>query len=135
MKLFMRGKVIFIIVFIVGMILGIIGLRQGIKIRSAAEITAVVVGEEFETDRDSDGDWITYRYPVYEYSYRGETVQKRATSSGDTAIGEHVTIYVGEDGAMYEKRTARVLTLAGFLMAALSLALWSLFQRRFGIDF
>lgn len=128
----MRGRLVFIIVFIAGMIIGIIGLRQGIKIRSAAEITAVVVGEEFETDRDSDGDLTTYRYPVYEYSYRGETVQKRATSSGDTAIGERVTVYIGEDGTMYEKRTARALTLAGFLMAALDLAILAFFERRNG---
>lgn len=124
-KLFMAFGLIFLAIGAVGII---ISLYMNVRMENSRQVSATVVEVIEETERDTDFNPRNHRRrshtsvmytSVYEYSDGGEV--RRYTSNVSTSkraeIGSEATLYISEDGKVYERSGAAIVFLVGIIFA------------------
>ena len=124
-KLFMAFGLIFLAV---GAVCIIISLYMNVRMENSRQVSATVVEVIEETERDTDFNPRNHRRrshtsvmytSVYEYSDGGEV--RRYTSNVSTSkraeIGSEATLYISEDGKVYERSGAAIVFLVGIIFA------------------
>lgn len=119
-KLFMLFGVAFLAIGAVGII---ISLYMNARIDNSRQVSATVVEVIKETERDTDFNPRSHTSvmytSVYEYIDGGEV--KRYTSNVSTSkqaeIGSEATLYISEDGKVYERSGAAIVFLVGIIFA------------------
>ena len=124
-KLFMAFGLVFLAIGAVGII---ISLYMNARIDNSRQVSATVVEVIEETERDTDFNPRNHRRrshtsvmytSVYEYSDGGEV--RRYTSNVSTSkraeIGSQATLYISEDGKIYQKSGAAVTLFVGIIFA------------------
>lgn len=111
-KIFLLIGIIFLAV---GAIVITVGLVMNARIESCRRVSAVVSDVIERIDRDAEG-YITRMYtPVYEYV--DGTEMKSYTSHVSTSrraeIGSQATLYISEDGKVYESSAAVLCFIIG----------------------
>lgn len=124
-KLFMAFGLVFLAIGAVGII---ISLYMNVRMENSRQVSATVVEVIEETERDTDFNPRNHRRrshisvmytSVYEYSDGGEV--RRYTSNVSTSkraeIGSEATLYISEDGKVYERSGAAIVFLVGIIFA------------------
>lgn len=124
-KLFMAFGLVFLAIGAVGII---ISLYMNVRMENSRQVSATVVEVIEETERDADFNPRNHRRrshtsvmytSVYEYSDGGEV--RRYTSNVSTSkraeIGSEATLYISEDGKVYERSGAAIVFLVGIIFA------------------
>lgn len=124
-KLFMAFGLVFLAIGAVGII---ISLYMNARIDNSRQVSATVVEVIEETERDTDFNPRNHRRrshtsvmytSVYEYSDGGEV--RRYTSNVSTSkraeIGSETTLYISEDGKVYQRTGAVIVLLVGIIFA------------------
>lgn len=124
-KLFMLFGVAFLAI---GSVCIIISLYMNARIDNSRQVSATVVEVIKETERDTDFNHRSHRRrshtsvmytSVYEYIDGGEV--RRYTSNVSTSkqaeIGSEATLYISEDGKIYQKSGAAIMLLVGIVFA------------------
>lgn len=115
-KLFMTFGVGFLAIGAVGII---ISLYMNTRIDNSRQVSATVVDVIKKVDWDADGYSTMMYTPVYKYSDGGEV--RRYTSNVSTSkkaeIGSEATLYISEDGKVYQRTGAVIVLLVGIIFA------------------
>lgn len=115
-KLFMAFGLVFLAIGAVGII---IFLYMNTRIDNSRQVSATVVDVIKKVDRDADGYSTMMYTPVYEYSNGGEV--RRYTSNVSTSkkaeIGSEATLYISDDGNVYQRTGAAIVFLVGIIFA------------------
>lgn len=115
-KLFMTFGVGFLAI---GAVAVIIFLYMNTRIDNSRQVSATVVDVIKKVDWDADGYSTMMYTPVYEYSNGGEV--RRYTSNVSTSkkaeIGSEATLYISEDGKVYQRTGAVIVLLVGIIFA------------------
>lgn len=115
-KLFMAFGLVFLAIGAVGII---IFLYMNTRIDNSRQVSATVVDVIKKVDWDADGYSTMMYTPVYEYSDGGEV--RRYTSNVSTSkraeIGSEATLYISEDGKVYQRTGAVIVLLVGIIFA------------------
>lgn len=115
-KLFMLFGVAFLAIGAVGII---ISLYMNDRIDNSRQVSATVVEVIKKVDRDADGYSTMMYTPVYEYSDGGEVRQytSNVSTSKRAEIGSETTLYISEDGKIYQKSGAEIMLFVGIVFA------------------
>lgn len=93
--------------------------RLNVRMGSSRQVSAAVVDVIEKMERGADGYSTMMYTPVYEYSDGGEV--RRYTSNVSTSkraeIGSEATLYISEDGKVYERSGAAIVFLVGIIFA------------------
>lgn len=113
--IFMLIGIVFILT---GAILIILSLRMNVRIDNSRQVTASVVDviETREWHRKNHGKYYTKMYTsVYEYYDGGEmkTYKSSVSTSKRAEIGSEATLYISEDGKIYERLGASLTLILG----------------------
>lgn len=115
-KLFMAFGLVFLAI---GAVAIIISLYMNARIDNSRQVSATVVDVIKKVDRDADGYSTMMYTPVYEYVDGGEV--RRYTSNVSTSkqaeIGSEATLFISEDGKIYQKPGAAILLFVGIVFA------------------
>lgn len=120
-KLFMAFGLTFLAI---GAVAVIISLSMNARMNNSCQVSATVVEVIKEVDRSAsvhdDYGYLSVLYtPVYEYIDGGEV--RRYTSNVSTSkraeIGSQATLYISEDGKIYQKSGAAVTLFVGIIFA------------------
>lgn len=108
----------------IGAVAVIISLSMNARMNNSCQVSATVVEVIKEVDRSAsvhdDYGYLSVLYtPVYEYIDGGEV--RRYTSNVSTSkraeIGSQATLYISEDGKIYQKSGAAVTLFVGIIFA------------------
>lgn len=115
-KLFMAFGVGFLAI---GAVCIIISLWLNVRMDNSRQVSATVVEVIKKVDRDADGYSIMMYTPVYEYSDGGEVRQyiSNVSTSKRAEIGSETTLYISEDGKIYQKSGAKIVYFVGIIFA------------------
>lgn len=117
-KLFMLFGVAFLAI---GAVCIIISLYMNARVDNSRQVSATVVEVIKKVDRDADGYSTMMYTPVYEYSDGGEVRQytSNVSTSKQAEIGSEATLYISEDGNIYQKSGAEIMLFVGIVFAAI----------------
>lgn len=115
-KLFMLFGVAFLAI---GAVCIIISLYMNDRIDNSRQVSAAVVDVIEKMERGADGYSTMMYTPVYEYIDGGEVRQytSNVSTSKQAEIGSESTLYISEDGKIYQKSGAAVTLFVGIVFA------------------
>ena len=110
-----------ILFLFIGVIMIIVSVGTNVRIGGSRRVSARVV-EVIETRTKTRKDYESILYtPVYEYFDGGEvrTYKSLISTSMLVEVGDEATLYISENGAVYEKRGTLATLFMGIIFAAL----------------
>lgn len=120
-KLFMAFGLTFLAI---GAVAVIISLSMNARMNNSRQVSATVVEVIKEVDRSAsvhnDYGHLSVLYtPVYEYTDGGEVIRytSNVSTSKRAEIGSQATLYISEDGKIYQKSGAAVTLFVGIIFA------------------
>lgn len=93
--------------------------RLNVRMGSSRQVSAAVVDVIEKMERGADGYSTMMYTPVYEYIDGGEVRQytSNVSTSKQAEIGSESTLYISEDGKIYQKSGAAVTLFVGIVFA------------------
>lgn len=93
--------------------------RLNVRMGSSRQVSAAVVDVIEKMERGADGYSTMMYTPVYEYIDGGEVRQytSNVSTSKRAEIGSEGTLYISEDGKIYQKSGAAVTLFVGIVFA------------------
>jgi|GEM_PF-1878042 len=121
-KIFLLIGIIFLAV---GAIVITVGLVMNARIESCRRVSATVSDVIERIDRDAEGYSTRMYTPVYEYVDGGEmkSYTSHVSTSRRAEIGSQATLYISEDGGVYERSGAAIALFVGVVFAAVGAVL------------
>lgn len=108
----------------IGAVAVIISLSMNARMNNSRQVSATVVEVIKEVDRSAsvhdDYRHLSVLYtPVYEYTDGGEVIRytSNVSTSKRAEIGSQATLYISEDGKIYQKSGAAVTLFVGIIFA------------------
>lgn len=121
-KIFLLLGIIFLIA---GGVLLTVGAVMNARIESCRRVSATVSDVIERIDRDAEGYSTRMYTPVYEYVDGGEmkSYTSHVSTSRRAEIGSQATLYISEDGRVYERSGAAIALFVGVVFAAVGAVL------------
>lgn len=115
-KLFMAFGLVFLAIGAVGII---ISLYMNARIDNSRQVSATVVEVIEKMERGADGYSKMMYTPVYEYINGGEVIRytSNVSTSQKAEIGSEATLYISEDGKVYQRTGVVIVLLVGIIFA------------------